>query len=114
MAAMPPQSAQPQRAPVAITEAGEQHAVLTFSGVVDAHTLPELEELLSDRRLRQAVTWAWDMSGLERIDLACAYALLRAVTRAPETVSVTTRGARHSVRRTLRHAGLDTVVTIKE
>ncbi|MFD0168774.1 STAS domain-containing protein [Streptomyces decoyicus] len=111
---MPPQSAQPERAPVALTEADDQHAVLTFAGVLDAHALAGLEELLSDRRLRQAGTWVWDMSGLQRTDLACAYALLRAVTRAPETVSVTVRGARRAVRRTLRHAGLDTVVSIEE
>ncbi|MEU9484164.1 STAS domain-containing protein [Streptomyces decoyicus] len=109
---MPPQSAQPERAAVALTEADEQQAVLTFAGVLDAHALPELEELLGDRRLRQAGTWVWDMSGLERIDLACAYALLRAATRAPETVAVTVRGARRAIQRTLRHAGLDTVVSI--
>lgn len=112
MATMPPQS-QPERAVVALTEADEQHAVLTFSGVLDAHALPELEKLLSDRRLRQAGTWEWGMSGLQRIDLACAYALLRAVTRAPETVSVTVHGARRAVQRTLRHAGLDTVVSME-
>ncbi|MFG2532989.1 STAS domain-containing protein [Streptomyces sp. NPDC048516] len=111
---MPPQSAQPERAPVALTEADGQHAVLTFSGILDAQALPELEELLSDRRLRQAATWAWNMTGLERLGLACAYALLRAVTHAPETVTVTVRGARRAVQRTLRHAGLDTVVTIEE
>ncbi|MFC9227745.1 STAS domain-containing protein [Streptomyces decoyicus] len=108
---MPPQS-QPERAAVALTEADEQHAVLTFAGVLDAHALPELEELLSERRLRQAGTWVWDMSGLQRVDFACAYALLRAATRAPETVPVTVRGARRAVQRTLRHAGLDTVVSI--
>ncbi|MFF8785193.1 STAS domain-containing protein [Streptomyces sp. NPDC015125] len=114
MPALPPQSAQPERVPVALTEADEQHAVLTFSGILDAQALPELEELLIDRRLRQAGTWVWNMSGLERIGLACAYALLRAVTHAPETVSVTIRGARRAVLRTLRHAGLDIVVTIEE
>ncbi|MFF9785819.1 MULTISPECIES: STAS domain-containing protein [unclassified Streptomyces] len=87
---------------------------MTFSDVLDAHALSELEELLSDRRLRQAGTWAWDMSGLERIDLACAYALLRSVTRAPETLSVTIRGPRRAVQRTLRQAGLDTVAAIEE
>ncbi|WP_406214183.1 STAS domain-containing protein [Streptomyces decoyicus] len=114
MASIPPQSAQPERAPVAFTEADEQHAVLTFAGALDAHALPELEELLSDRRLRQAGTWVWDMSSVQRIDLACAYALLRAVTRAPETVSVTVHGARRAIQRTLRHAGLDVVVSIGE
>ncbi|MGY5079158.1 STAS domain-containing protein [Streptomyces nigrescens] len=114
MAEASPQSAQPQRAPVAITAVDEQRAVLTFSGALDAHALPELEELLSDRRLRQASTWTWDMTGLERTDLACVYALLRAVMRAPETVSVTARVARRAVQRTLRHAGLETVVTIEE
>ncbi|MFJ5798378.1 STAS domain-containing protein [Streptomyces decoyicus] len=114
MSSQSPEPAQSERTPVVLTEADEQHAVLTFAGVLDAHALPELEELLSDRRLRQAGTWVWDMSGLERIGLACAYALLRAVTRAPETVSVTVSGARRTVQRTLRHAGLDTVVTIGE
>ncbi len=52
------------------------------------------------------------MSALEHIDLACAYALLRAVTGTPEReVAITVRGARPAVHRTLRHAGVDTVVT---
>ncbi|MEV4046295.1 anti-anti-sigma factor [Streptomyces sp. SAI-195] len=96
-------------APVRIAEADGRHAVLAFAGDLDAHALGVLEKLLLDPRLREPGTWTLEMSGLEHIDLACAYALLRTVTRAPEPVSLTVRGARPSVHRTLRQAGLDTV-----
>lgn len=113
MAVEPDRPARSETGSVRIAEAGGQHAVLAFSGVLDAHALPELEERLLDPRLRQARTWVLEMSGLERIDLACAYGLLRAVTVAPEPATVTVHGARRSVVRTLRHAGLDAVATIK-
>ncbi|MFE2048465.1 STAS domain-containing protein [Streptomyces sp. NPDC059459] len=101
-------------APVTITEADERHAVLAFSGALDAPTLGLLEELLLDPRLRRPGAWTLDMSDLTHIDLACAYALLRTATRAPEPAALTVRGARPAVHRTLRHAGLDTVATFVE
>ncbi|MEJ1197344.1 MULTISPECIES: STAS domain-containing protein [unclassified Streptomyces] len=101
-------------APVRIAEADGQHAVLAFSGDLDSHGLRVLEELLLDHRLREPGTWTLEMSDLHHIDLACAYALLRAVTRAPEPAAITVRGARPAVHRTLRHAGLDTVATFEE
>ncbi|MFC8867163.1 STAS domain-containing protein [Streptomyces sp. NPDC057148] len=97
-------------APVRIVEADGRHAVLAFSGDLDSPALRELEELLLDRRLVAPTAWTLDMSGLEHIDLACAYALLRAVTRVAEPASISVRGARPAVHRTLKHAGLDTVV----
>ncbi|GGT56826.1 hypothetical protein GCM10010271_70760 [Streptomyces kurssanovii] len=113
MAVEPHQPARPQAGSVRIVEADGRNAVLVFSGVLDTHALPELEERLLDPRLRQAGTWVLEMSDLERIDLACAYGLLRAVTVAPESVGITVRGARRGVVRTLRHAGVDTVATIE-
>ncbi|CAL9316526.1 MULTISPECIES: STAS domain-containing protein [Streptomyces] len=99
-------------APVRIAEADGRHAVLAFAGDLDAPALRVLEELLLDHRLREPTAWTLDMSALEHIDLACAYALLRAVTGTPEReVAITVRGARPAVHRTLRHAGVDTVVT---
>ncbi len=97
-------------APVRIAEADGRHAVLAFSGTLDAAALGVLEELLLDPRLRQPGTWTLEMSDLEHIDLACAYALLRTVTRA-EPVGLTVRGARPAVHRTLRQAGLDAAAT---
>ncbi|MEU3894663.1 STAS domain-containing protein [Streptomyces sp. NPDC045251] len=97
-------------APVRIVEADGRHAVLAFSGDLDAPALRVLEELLLDHRLVEPTAWTLDMSGLAHIDLACAYALLRAATRAEEPVTITVRGARPAVHRTLKHAGLDTVV----
>ncbi|MGC9497802.1 STAS domain-containing protein [Streptomyces sp. WG7] len=100
--------------PVRIVEADGQRAVLAFSGDLDAPALRVLEELLLDHRLQQPSTWTLEMSDLEHIDLACAYALLRVVTRAPEPAALTVRGARPAVHRTLRHAGLDTVTAYEE
>ncbi|MFJ8149879.1 STAS domain-containing protein [Streptomyces sp. NPDC096048] len=101
-------------APVRIAEADGRHAVLAFSGDLDAHALGVLEELLLDHRLREPGAWTLEMSDLHHIDLACAYALLRAVTRAPEPAAITVRRARPAVHRTLRHAGLDTVADFEE
>jgi anti-anti-sigma regulatory factor len=113
VAVEPDQPARSQAGSVRIVETDSRHAVLVLSGVVDTHTLRELEERLLDPRLRQAGTWVLEMSGLERIDLACAYGLLRAVTVAPDSVGITVRGARRGVVRTLRHAGVDAVATIE-
>ncbi|UQA90827.1 STAS domain-containing protein [Streptomyces halobius] len=99
---------------LAVDTTDGQRAVLAFSGVLDAHALRELEELLLDPRLRRAGAWVLEMRAVERIDLACAYAVLRAATSLPETPAVTVRGARRSVQRTLRHAGVDAVVTFEE
>ncbi|MGC5041325.1 STAS domain-containing protein [Streptomyces sp. DT190] len=106
--------ARPQPGTVRIAEADGQRAVLAFSGVVDAHVLRELEERLLDQRLRQAGAWVLEMSDLERLDLACAYALFRAMTSAPAPADLIVRGARRNVQRTLRHAGVDVVATIEE
>lgn len=103
-----------QYAPVRITEADERRAVLAFSGTLDAPALRVLEELLLDPRLRQPEVWTLEMSGLTHIDLSCAYALLRTVTRTPEPVTLTVRGARPAVHRTLRQTGLDTVAVFEE
>ncbi|MDT0615650.1 STAS domain-containing protein [Streptomyces lancefieldiae] len=100
-----------QATPVRISEADEEHAVLAFSGDLDAHALRVLEELLLDPRLRRPGAWTLEMSGLDHLDLACAYALLRAVSRVPEPAAVTVHGAHPAVHRTLRHAGLETVAT---
>ncbi|MGN9790591.1 STAS domain-containing protein [Streptomyces sp. OZ13] len=113
MAVEPDRPARSQAGSVRIVEADGRHAVLVFSGVLDTHALRRLEERLLDPRLRQSGTWVLEMSGLERIDLACAYGLLRAVTVAPEPVGITVRGARRGVVRTLRHAGVHAVATIE-
>ncbi|WP_217167447.1 STAS domain-containing protein [Streptomyces sp. AC512_CC834] len=100
-----------QNAPVRIAEADGQHAVLNFSGTLDAPALGLLEELLLEPRLRQPGALVLEMGDLEHIDLACAYALLRTVTRTPAPEALTVRGARPAVHRTLRQAGLDSVAT---
>ncbi|MFG2888414.1 STAS domain-containing protein [Streptomyces sp. NPDC048248] len=109
-----PRPAAPQATHVAIDTADDQRAVLTFSGVLDSHALRELEERLLDPRLRQADTWVWEMRAVERIDLACAYAVLRAATTLPAGTSITIRGAGRDIQRTLHHAGVDAIATIEE
>ncbi|MFF9115133.1 STAS domain-containing protein [Streptomyces massasporeus] len=97
---------------VAITAIDGEGAEVTLSGDVSAVMLRELETLLADLRLQRAQYWVLDMQGVRRIELACAYALLRAVTEHSGTAVV--RGARRPVRRTLRHAGLDRAAAIEE
>lgn len=98
---------------VALTTDGER-ATLVFSGALEAGMVRELEEQLANPMLRQARVWQWEMSGLARLDLTCAYALLRAATTPPEPAAFHIRGARRAVRRTLHHADVDAVATIEE
>ncbi|GHB61565.1 hypothetical protein GCM10010377_60650 [Streptomyces viridiviolaceus] len=97
---------------VRLIEADEQHAVLAFSGVLDEHVLRDLEERLLDQRLRQAGSWLLEMSDLQQLDLASAYALLRAMASVPKPPAVTIRGARRPIQRTLRHVGIDALAAI--
>ncbi|MDF3298855.1 STAS domain-containing protein [Streptomyces tropicalis] len=98
---------------VAVT-AGGRRAELTLTGDLDAATLRELEERLVRPPLDRAGEWVLDMSGVSHLDLACAYALLRAATQRPEIAALTIRGARRPVQRTLRHAGIDTIAEITD
>ncbi|MFI2370769.1 STAS domain-containing protein [Streptomyces sp. NPDC018833] len=107
-------AAVPQTPDVTISVVDDRRAVLGFSGELNAHMVLELEELLMDQRLRDAQEWVLEMEDLKSIDLACAYALLRAQTRLPATATVHIRGARRDVQRTLRHTGVDAKATIEE
>jgi anti-anti-sigma regulatory factor len=73
-----------------------------------------LEEQLADPRLRRARVWELDMSGLARLGMPCAYALLRAATTAPEPIELHVRGVRRTVRRILHAAGVDAVAIIED
>ncbi|MEU3844119.1 hypothetical protein AB0E88_29360 [Streptomyces sp. NPDC028635] len=53
-----------------------------------------------------------DLRDVTRIELACAYALLRAITLHSGTAAV--RGARRPVLRTLQQAGLNSAAEIEE
>lgn len=103
----------PRRLPVALTTDGEA-ATLVFSGVLEARMVRPLEEQLADPRLRHARRGELEMSELAQMDLACAYALLRAATTLPVPAELHIRGARRAVRRTLHAAGLDAVATLEE
>ncbi|MFJ3659869.1 STAS domain-containing protein [Streptomyces sp. NPDC090119] len=87
---------------------------LILAGDIGAEALRELEEVLGAPPLHTASAWTVDMSQVTRIDLACAYALLRGATLRPEPADLTIRGPRRAVQRTLRDAGLDVVAVIEE
>jgi hypothetical protein len=53
------------------------------------------------------------MRALERIDLVCAYALLRAASTA-DAPSVVVSGSNRRVQRMLHHAGLHAVATFDD
>ncbi|KUL24773.1 STAS domain-containing protein [Streptomyces regalis] len=100
---------------VDITAAGAERAQVTLAGDLGTGAARELEERLADRRLDETAEWALDMSGVTHLDLACAYALLRAATeQRPKNAALTIRGARHDVQRTLRQAGFKAVAVIEE
>ncbi|MFI1165469.1 STAS domain-containing protein [Streptomyces sp. NPDC020801] len=104
----------PRHSMTVAVDADGGRARLTFPEAVDAAALRELEERLAEPPLSGADEWVLDMSAVTRIDLASAYALLRAATQRPNIVKVTIRGAPRTVQRTLRQAGLDAVASIQE
>ncbi|SDM54239.1 anti-anti-sigma factor [Streptomyces wuyuanensis] len=105
----------PPAEPAIFVSVDDSHrAELVLTGDIGAATLRELEETLDAPPLAEAAEWVVDMSGVTHLDLACAYALLRAATLRAKPAELTIRGARRAVRRTLRHAGLDAVATIVE
>ncbi|WP_432089456.1 STAS domain-containing protein [Streptomyces sp. bgisy095] len=97
-----------------VSEADGGRAELFLAGEVGADALRELEEVLGSRPLGEADEWLVDMSRVVRFDLACAYALLRSATLRPKPAALTIHGARRTVQRTLRQAGLDTVSVFAE
>ncbi|GAA4893242.1 STAS domain-containing protein [Streptomyces coeruleoprunus] len=85
------------------------HAVLVLSGEFHPHDARSLEERLTDPRLHAAGRWVLELEDVTRLDLVCAFALMRTVSALPRTTDVHIRGARRNVRRTLHEAGLDAV-----
>ena len=102
------------RSAVTVVAADGQRVELALAGDLDLDVLRELEERFDDPRLREAAEWILDMGDVTRMNIACAYALLRAATRRPENVTLTVRGARRPVQRTLRAAGLGAIAQIEE
>ncbi|MFD3441891.1 STAS domain-containing protein [Streptomyces sp. NPDC058685] len=96
---------------IAVYAAG-QRADLVLAGEIRIDALPELETALSTRPLSTASEWRIDMHDVTYLDLACAYALLRATTTRTDIPAVTIHGPRHTVERTLRHVGLGDRATI--
>jgi anti-anti-sigma factor len=109
-----PGSTSRPRSAMTVVAADGRHVELALAGDLDLDVLRELEERFDDPRLRDADEWILDMGDVVHMDLACAYALLRAVTRRPETVTLTVRGARRSVQRALRASGLGAIARIEE
>ncbi|MEV0981145.1 STAS domain-containing protein [Streptomyces sp. NPDC049915] len=95
-----------------INAVDHQHVEVTLTGDVSTHALRTLEERLDDPRLQGAAHWVLDLRGVTHIELACAYALLRAVTLHSGTTTV--RGPRRAVLRTLQQAGLNSAAVIEE
>ncbi|MFF7892322.1 STAS domain-containing protein [Streptomyces sp. NPDC007907] len=102
----------PVQPPVKITVVDGHLAEVTLTGDISVPLLRDLEACLADARLREVERWVLDMHAVTRIELACAYALLRAVTEHSGTATV--HGARRTVLRTLRDAGLDKAAVIGE
>ncbi|WP_236569854.1 STAS domain-containing protein [Streptomyces mexicanus] len=100
------------RGPVSVMDA-DGCAILRFAGELGADRVLDVEQQLLDVRLSQVREWVLDMSDLASMDLACAYALLRAATRIPATTTVRVRGARRTIQRTLQRASIDALATIE-
>ncbi|MFF8814798.1 STAS domain-containing protein [Streptomyces pactum] len=102
------------RPAVAVTAVGARRAELTLTGDISADHLRELEERLAAPPMSDATEWAVDLRAVTHMDLACGYALLRAVSRRPDPVALTVHGARRPVRRTLRDIGFDALAVFEE
>ncbi|MGP4001749.1 STAS domain-containing protein [Streptomyces sp. 8N706] len=113
MAPEPYPASVPRTPTVTLTVDG-QRATLVFSGELNAYMARAMEERFLDPRLLAAREWVLDMSELERMDLACAYALMRAATGTSGPAVIRVRGARRNVQRTLHHAGVDEVATFED
>ncbi|MGN9789797.1 STAS domain-containing protein [Streptomyces sp. OZ13] len=100
-----------RRLPLAISWEGER-AILTFHGVLHSSAARAIEEQLQDPRLRDAREWLFDMRALDRIDLVCAYALLRAASAADAPKVIIYR-PNHRVKRILHHVGTEAVATFE-
>jgi anti-anti-sigma regulatory factor len=71
-----------------------------------------IEEQLQDPQLRDARKMLLDMRSLDRIDLACTYALLRAAS-ATDTPNVITYRPNQRVQRILHRVGMEAVATFE-
>ncbi|MEV4335341.1 hypothetical protein AB0K02_33425 [Streptomyces sp. NPDC049597] len=98
-----------QQLPLVISSDGER-VVVTFHGVLYSWMACAIEEQLRDPLLSGAREWLFDMRDLERIDLVCAYALLR-LASAADAPSVCVSRSNRRVQRTLHHVGLPAVAT---
>ncbi|MFI9601881.1 STAS domain-containing protein [Streptomyces sp. NPDC052043] len=99
--------------PLVVRATDGRRAELILTGDIGAKALRPLEEGLAAPPLNEADEWVVDVSGATHLDLACAYALLRVVTRWP-AAALTIRGARGTVHRTLHHAGLDRAAVMED
>ncbi|WP_311137564.1 STAS domain-containing protein [Streptomyces sp. I6] len=71
----------PHVEPVISVSTAGRRAELVLSGEIGAAVLRELEQRLDAPALAGAAEWVVDLSGVTRLDLACAYALLRVATQ---------------------------------
>lgn len=97
---------------MSVSEDGGRVTV-TLRGVLYSSMARALEEGLQRLGSGDAHTWIVDMRAVERIDLVCAYALLR-LAGAVDAPRVIVMRPNRRVERTLRHAGLDAVATIEQ
>ncbi|MER7661721.1 MULTISPECIES: STAS domain-containing protein [unclassified Streptomyces] len=97
---------------ITVYAADGRRAELVLSGEIRTEDLPELERTLNAPPLSRAGEWLIDMHEVTRLELAGAYALIRAITSLREAPAVTIQGTPRMVQRTLRHTGLAEIATM--
>ncbi|MET9514509.1 STAS domain-containing protein [Streptomyces sp. NPDC002994] len=89
-------------------------AELSLSGEVTGNAALEIEECLSSKALRGVREWVLDLSEVQQLDAACAYALMRPLVEVSPPPVVSVRGARKRVRRTLHETGAEKLLHIED
>lgn len=89
-------------------------AELSLSGEVTGNAALEIEERLAHKSLRGVCEWVLDLSEVEQLDAACAYALMRPLVEVSPPPVVNVRGARKRVRRTLHETGAEKFLNIED
>ncbi|MGW0552119.1 STAS domain-containing protein [Streptomyces altiplanensis] len=99
---------------VRILSVDGRRAELALSGEVTGVAAAQIEGVLLDPALQGVMEWTLDLSGVQRLDTICAYALVRPLLTAAPPVAVHVRGASKQARRALHQTGADHLLTFED
>jgi anti-anti-sigma regulatory factor len=113
MAAAATQGTGPGPDHVRVVSARGDRAEVSLFGEVTGQAALEIEECFLDHALQDVREWVLDLSRVQRLDLSCAYALIRPLMAASPPTAVRVRGAGDEVRHTLHLTGAEGFLTFE-